>query len=160
MSARRQAASLQLALVPDRALARLSALLCALAAAALLAALASQSSVHQPPWLPPWQWWVLAALLLPLSAWLGARLPDRRGRRLRWDGEAWWLLRGDRAQEEEVGVQVSMDFGTWLLLRLRPTVGLGVLRPRYLALSRADHAPQWPALRATLYTARPRQPPA
>ena len=60
-----------------------------------------------------------------------------------------------------MSVRVAMDFGTWLLLRLRSRVGLFPgLRPRYLALSRSRYPLQWPALRATLYTAPPRQPEA
>jgi len=56
MSAPRQAAPLQLALVADVALRRACALLGLLSGSALLAALASQSSVHEPPWLPAWSW--------------------------------------------------------------------------------------------------------
>ena len=73
-----------------------------------------------------------------------------RPRRLRWDGQAWWLaeLGPDDAMQGETQVQLAVliDLDAWLLLRAHPG-------PRWLPLSRAQQAPYWSALRATIFAA-------
>ncbi|RZJ10276.1 MAG: hypothetical protein EOP39_09195 [Rubrivivax sp.] len=66
-------------------------------------------------------------------------------RRLRWDGEAWWLAGPDAQDETTVRLAVLMDLDTWLLLRASPG-------PYWLAVSRRQQ-PAWGALRATLFAA-------
>ncbi|WP_157581028.1 MULTISPECIES: hypothetical protein [unclassified Roseateles] len=67
-------------------------------------------------------------------------------RRLRWDGQAWWLAEPGRSDEAEVQLAVLIDLDTWLLLRASPG-------PRWLPLSRRQQRAQWTALRATLFSA-------
>lgn len=79
-----------------------------------------------------------AAALAGLAGWA---LQPASPFSLRWDGEHWQVdgLPG--------GADVMIDLGAWMLLRHRASAG-GV---RWLALSRADAGPAWPALRAALY---------
>jgi len=86
---------------------------------------------------------LLAVPLAVLYAWrAGAVLP----RRLRWDGQAWWLAGSDRDEETAVQLAVLIDLDAWLLLRAYPG-------PRWLPLARSQQAPHWTALRATLFAA-------
>lgn len=114
------------------------------AAAALIAGLASGglaawAITHSAP-----AWPVLLAVPLAMAyAWLtSAVLP----RRLRWDGQAWWLAEPGRDEEAAVQLAVLIDLDHWLLLRASPG-------PRWLPLSRRQQAAQWTALRATLFAA-------
>lgn len=99
-------------------------------------------------------WW--AAPLMPLMAILWWRWSAPHERRLRWDGQAWQLL---AQSDDEIAVRVApaLDFDAWLLLRLGSPDWRSVVVPRYLALSRKQHAGQWSLLRATLYAERPKQ---
>jgi len=88
----------------------------------------------------------LALLAIPLFvayAWRAAAVLPRR---LRWDGQAWWLGEPHRDEETAVQLAVLIDLDTWLLLRAQPG-------PRWLPLARRQQAAQWGALRATLYAA-------
>ncbi len=87
-----------------------------------------------------------ALLLVPLAALWAWRSAAARPRRLRWDGQAWWLAAGAADEETAVQLAVVMDLDAWLLLQARPG-------PCWLALSRRRHAAQWTALRATLFAA-------
>ncbi|KQY82837.1 hypothetical protein [Pelomonas sp. Root1444] len=78
-----------------------------------------------------------------LYAWRAARVAPRR---LRWDGQTWWLAESDRAEETAVQLAVLIDLDAWLLLRATPG-------PRWLPLARLQQAAQWGALRATLFSA-------
>jgi len=61
---------------------------------------------------------------------------------LRWDGACWTV-------DDTVGaLDVMIDLGAWMLLRLRPA---GPGRPRWVAVAAAEAGPQWPALRAAAY---------
>ena len=92
----------------------------------------------------PQAWPVLLALpLVTFWAWRAAAVPPRR---LRWDGQAWWLAEPDRDDDTAVQLAVLIDFDTWLLLRASPG-------PRWLPLSRRQQAAQWTSLRATLFAA-------
>jgi hypothetical protein len=111
------------------------------------AGLAAWAVSHQPHVWP-------ALLAIPFSAavvvWAwreAAALP----RRLRWDGEAWWLTEPRHDDETVVQLAVLIDLDFWLLLRASPG-------PRWLALSRQQHAPVWGALRATLFAAPTKAP--
>ena len=108
-------------------------------AALAAAGLAGWAASHQPQAWPLW-------LLAPLAAAWAWREAVALPRRLRWDGEAWWLLEPGRRDETAVQLDVLIDLDTWLLLRARPG-------PCWLALSRRQHGPYWGALRATLYSA-------
>lgn len=87
-------------------------------------------------------WPVLLSLpLVSLWAWRAATVSPRR---LRWDGESWWLAEPGR-DEEAVEITLLIDLDGWLLLRATPG-------PRWLPLMRAQQ-PHWGALRATLFSA-------
>jgi hypothetical protein len=91
------------------------------------------------------QAWPMLLLVPAAAAWAwreSAALP----RRLRWDGEAWWLAHPDASDETAVRLAVLIDLDDWLLLRASPG-------RHWLALARHQHAPYWGALRATLFAA-------
>ncbi|WP_457445513.1 hypothetical protein [Roseateles sp. P5_E4] len=89
-------------------------------------------------------------LAVPLVAWWAWRMAAVLPRRLRWDGEAWWLDEPGRDDGPRVQLAVLIDLDAWLLLRASPG-------PRWLPLSRTQQPTQWTALRATLFSA-PRAP--
>lgn len=86
-----------------------------------------------------------ALLAVPVFAAFAWREAAALPRRLRWDGEAWWLAEPDRQEEAAVQIDVLIDLDAWLLLRAQPG-------PCWLPLSRRQQA-QWGALRATLFAA-------
>lgn len=86
---------------------------------------------------------LLAIPFVGLWAWRAAAVLPRR---LRWDGQAWWLLEPGHDDETTVRLAVLIDLDSWLLLRACPG-------PRWLPLSRGQLAAHWPALRATLFAA-------
>ena len=92
-----------------------------------------------------------ALLALPLASFWAWRVAAVLPRRLRWDGQAWWLAEPDSDDETAVQLAVLIDLDTWLLLRASPG-------PRWLPLSRRQHAAHWTSLRATLFAA-PQVPP-
>jgi hypothetical protein len=111
----------------------------ALIAALTAAGLAAWAISHEPG-----AWPALVALpVAALWAWREAAVLPRR---LRWDGQAWWLAEPGRDDETQVRLAVLIDLDSWLLLRAGPL-------PRWLPLSRAQQ-PGWTALRATLFAAR------
>lgn len=92
----------------------------------------------------PQAWPALLALPLALVyAWRAAAVMPRR---LRWDGQAWWLAEPSCDDERAVQLAVLIDLDHWLLLRASPG-------PRWLPLSRHQQAAHWTALRATLFAA-------
>jgi hypothetical protein len=97
----------------------------------------------------PQAWPALLALpFISLWAWRAAAVLPRR---LRWDGQAWWLAEPGGDDEITVQLAVLIDLDAWLLLRASPG-------PRWLPVSRRQQAAHWTALRATLFAA-PRVPP-
>jgi hypothetical protein len=98
-----------------------------------------------------WAWdhvpaaWAALALVPVAAAW-GWREAASLPRRLRWDGEAWWLAEPGLADDRPVRLDVLIDLDHWLLLRATPG-------PRWLALSRSQQQAVWGALRATLHAA-------
>lgn len=121
-------------LLPQPAVQAGVALLAALAAGGL----AAWAGSHQPQ---AWFLW-LAVPLAAAAAWRAAAVLPRR---LRWDGQAWWLTAPGRDDETAVRLAVLIDLDAWLLLRASPG-------PCWLPLSRRQQ-PQWSALRATLFAA-------
>jgi hypothetical protein len=96
--------------------------------------------------------WALFALPLPVAwAWRVARVAERR---LRWDGERWWLSAAVGNAEVGVQMRVVIDLGDWLLLRATPDGQRFAIRHRFLPLNRAGQGAIWGALRATLVSAR------
>ena len=87
-----------------------------------------------------------ALLAIPVSARYAWRAACVLPRRLRWDGQAWWLAEPGRDDETAVQLAVLIDLDAWLLLRATPG-------PRWLPLARHQQAPHWGALRATLFSA-------
>lgn len=115
------------------------------AAQAVVAVLAALTSGGLAAWAVSHHaglWPVL--LLVPLAALWGWRSAAARPRRLRWDGQAWWLADGPADAETAFQLAVVIDLDAWLLLQAGPC---------WLALSRRRHAAQWTALRATLFAA-------
>lgn len=86
---------------------------------------------------------VLALPLIARWAWRQAAVLPRR---LRWDGEAWWLSAPGAADETLVRLDVVIDLDHWLLLRATPG-------PCWLPLARHQQPSAWGGLRATLYAA-------
>ena len=87
-----------------------------------------------------------ALLVVPLVACWAWRAATVLPRRLRWDGQAWWLADSERKEESAVQLSVLIDLDTWLLLRTAPS-------SCWLPLSRSQQVAQWGALRATLFAA-------
>lgn len=121
-------------LLPQPAVQAAVVLLAVLAAGGL----AVWACSHQPQAWPLW-------LAVPLAAGYAWRAAAVLPRRLRWDGEAWWLAAPGRDDETAVQLAVLIDLDAWLLLRASPG-------PCWLPLSRRQQ-PQWSALRATLFAA-------
>lgn len=80
-----------------------------------------------------------SALAAGAAAWLQAR---PRPMELRWNGEQW------SADGASGALEVMLDLGAWLLLRITPESG----RPRWLPLALAEAGPVAHALRAALYS--------
>ena len=108
-------------------------------AALTVAGLAAWAISHEPRSWPT----LLALPLVACWAWREAAVQPRR---LRWDGQTWWLAGRDGADEIQVQLAVLIDLDAWLLLRAGPG-------QRWLPLSRAQQ-PGWTAFRATLFAAR------
>jgi len=92
-----------------------------------------------------------ALLAVPVAAVYAWRAALVLPRRLRWDGQAWWLAEPHRDDETAVQLAVLIDLDAWLLLRASPG-------PLWLPLARRQQAAHWGALRATLFAA-PVSPP-
>ncbi len=122
-------------LQPQPAVQAVVALIAALTSGGFAAWACSHQPLAWPVWLavPPVAWWAWrVAIVLP--------------RRLRWDGEAWWLDEPGRDDGPRVQLAVLIDLDAWLLLRASPG-------PRWLPLSRGQQSAHWGALRATLFAA-------
>jgi hypothetical protein len=89
---------------------------------------------------------VTLLLSLPLVAIWAWRQAAVLPRRLRWDGEAWWLSAPGADEETLVRLDVVIDLDHWLLLHASPG-------PRWLPLARHQQPATWGALRATLHAA-------
>lgn len=89
--------------------------------------------------------WPALLAVPPIVLW-GWRAAAVLPRRLRWDGEAWWLAEPHSDDDTAVQLSVLIDLDTWMLLHATPG-------PRWLPLSRHQQAAHWTALRATLFAA-------
>lgn len=126
-------------LLPDPRVQAVVALLAALTALGLWAWVLDHSRAAMP--------FLLAVPLMAVWAWRqAAALP----RRLRWDGEAWWLSPPAGDDETLVQLDVVIDLDHWLLLRASPV-------SCWLPLARHQQPAAWGALRATLYAAPARR---
>jgi hypothetical protein len=135
--------------------------LCACLYGLTAAALMAWASSHQP---------VLGSLVLGasllvivLSAWLGWRLAAQPACRLRWDGQTWQLVEpGREGKTNAFDVRPAIELDSWLMLRLTTVDGNPLmwrhLGRRLLRFERHAAEPHWLLLRATLHTARIRQP--
>ena len=112
--------------------------------AAFIAALASGGLAAWAISHHPSAWPIL--LIVPLAVFYGWRGAAVLPRRLRWDGQAWWLAEPESDAETAVDLAVLIDLDAWLLLRASPGA-------RWLPLARRQHVAQWGALRATLFAA-------
>ena len=113
---------------------------------ALLPALATGSLVA----------WVLGHAGAPVAAagpvvvavaWLAWRRALPAPADLVWDGRAWMV------DDQPGRVEVMLDLGPWLLLRLRPDASPS--RARWLPVSAADAGPSWHALRVAVHALGP-----
>jgi hypothetical protein len=101
---------------------------------------------------------VTAALVAGLGAAVLVWAWQPPPRRLRWDGQGWWLVPAQGA-EQPGSVLVALDLGGWLLLQFRPAPAPPVLRRgTWLALQRRGLDADWHALRCALYSPRPAAP--
>lgn len=76
--------------------------------------------------------------------------------RLRWDGQCWHLASSKEPDEAPARqLDVAVDFGFWMLLRLEQDCESGGRRIRWLPAQRRGHASHWHALRCAVYSARP-----
>jgi hypothetical protein len=114
-------------------------------------------------------WWLAAP-----AAWPAAQAPGlvfaagcivastavafrHRGVRLRWDGQRWRMAplgSGDEPTPIEPPT-VALDFGLWMLLRLRPEGAPRWRGTAWLPVQRRGHEPHWHALRCAVYSPRP-----
>ena len=100
--------------------------------------------------------WALAVPAAAASAVGAARLLPPQVH-LVWDGAQW------RCQGVPVRVQVNVDLGPWVLLRLvksaeqptSPTPAVGAPCPRWVAVSRSDAGAAMHAFRAAVYCLAP-----
>ncbi|MEO3693342.1 hypothetical protein [Roseateles paludis] len=130
----RQAPPLVVVVLPDRRAAWAVAACVTLAAGGL--------ALRFLPW---------ALLGLPLVAWLGFRLARPAERRLRFDGQQWWLLAPGWRDEVQVNLRIAIDLDGWLLLQATAATSRWIRY--YFPLNRAGQGSIWGQLRATLISA-------
>lgn len=114
-------------------------------------------------------WWVASPVTAPALASAAAfavvcivaavsAAREVRPTRLRWDGRCWFAApAGVREGVEPVAVElgVTIDFGRWMLLRLRPAQAPRWHRAVWLPAQRRGHEAHWHALRCAVYSPRP-----
>ncbi len=135
--------AVSLPLADDLAWRAVHAALCSLAACSLLAWLMQRAA-----WAIPLSISVLVlcgALAAALGWWLSRQQPSR----LAWTGAQWQWSLADSAHVLAAAPDVMLDFGPWMLLRLR-------LAPngarRWVTARPAGDAPRWTAFRAAVYS--------
>jgi hypothetical protein len=102
---------------------------------------------------------VPALLVWPLTglfaAWLGWQAVQPMRGMLRWDGKAWWHGPHPEAARPLHSVDLMMDMGGWMLLRVRAEPVSRRLRPgRWCGIRHADVGVAWHGLRLALYHGR------
>ncbi|MFT3817617.1 MAG: hypothetical protein QM750_08340 [Rubrivivax sp.] len=89
------------------------------AAVAALAALSAATLVAwalwQAAWPLAWRWTLALAAAVPLGGWVWHRIERSPERPLAWNGSAWTL------DEAPAHVELMIDLGDWLLLRVTTT---------------------------------------
>lgn len=135
-------------------------LLWALALCASGAAVAAQAAEHFGPEAAA-ACGVLTLLLMPLVCRLAWRHGAGESWQLLWDGRCWALRSGQArtsaqtdAARQAVELQVSVDFGHFLLLCCRRVDGPRGSVLAFVPLSKRQHPGQWLALRWALFSAR------
>ncbi|MCW5611208.1 MAG: hypothetical protein KIS83_11070 [Rubrivivax sp.] len=108
----------------------------ALAAAALAAWVAGHATPRRHRRCCP-RWRLASAAAFAATRWLPAPAD------LVWDGQAW------SADGTPGTLDIAIDAGPWMLLRLRPAAG--AYRRRWLPLSAAEAGPAWHALRVAAF---------
>jgi hypothetical protein len=102
---------------------------------------------------------VAAALgLVALAALgLGASLLPTRAVSVRWDGRDWHAGPADAVGQEPLSgaLSVSVDLGSWMLLRFQPDAPARRFGATWLPVQRRGLEPQWHALRCAVYSPRP-----
>lgn len=90
-----------------------------------------------------------------LGAWLGWKAFQPMRGMLRWDGQAWWYWPHVEAAHPLHSVDLMMDLGGWMLLRVRAEPVSRRLRPgRWCGIGRRDAGAAWHGLRLALYHGR------
>ncbi|NUZ06970.1 hypothetical protein [Piscinibacter koreensis] len=76
---------------------------------------------------------------------------------LRWDGARWLVAAADAPARDAVPtrLEVAIDAGGWMLLRLQPEQPTMRGDTRWLPVERGALGVDWHLLRSTIYTARP-----
>jgi hypothetical protein len=96
---------------------------------------------------------IAAIVLLLLGAWAACVAPVS----LRWDGRLWHLGPPESAGHEPASgdLQVALDFGPWMLLRVEPAESTWRTRATWLPAQRRGLDLRWHALRCAVYSPRP-----
>ena len=120
-----------------------------MSAIAVLCAWALQSHRAQHP---ATMW--LALLLLAGAARLGVSLWRVVPVTLAFDGAGWFVWSADREADAPMAVEVQLciDLGAWMLLRLLPSSHEAGARPRWLPAQFSPPEAQWHALRCAIYS--------
>jgi hypothetical protein len=93
--------------------------------------------------------WPVAGVLGACLGW-GALQPMRGT--LRWDGQGWWHGQPSGAAHPLHSVDLMMDLGGWMLLRVRAEPVAGRLLPgRWCGVGRTEAGAGWHGLRLALY---------
>jgi hypothetical protein len=137
----RAAPAVQATLGPDRGWLAFARGLTAFALAGLMAWAARGLGV------PGWAVALTAALAALAGVALGGRLVGAHTGTLRWDGAAWSWQPPGAAQALAGRIEVMVDLGPWMLLRLRSAEAGTV----WLPLAQDACGPVWRALRAALH---------
>jgi hypothetical protein len=94
---------------------------------------------------------VLAGLSWNLSSFIRMRPVS-----LRWDGQCWhWGPAASGGHEPWVGhMEVCVDLGCWMLLRLMPESNARRMKKHWLAVQQRGLEAHWHALRCAVYSPR------
>ena len=122
----------------------------ALAALASLVACTLTSPLGEGPWIRVGvAFAALATLALATSLW---RQP---GARLRWDGLAWTVEWPASAHPVSGRLEIAIDLGSFLLLRLTPAGRSGPASVRWIPVGRAGLEHEWHAFRCAVHSPQP-----
>jgi len=96
--------------------------------------------------------WCCAAALI---AALAASVAQARPLVLRWDGRQWWRIPPGRPFDPAAAIgceiDIALDLGDWLMLRLRSTFAAEPRRAIWLPVQRRGFDASWHGLRCALY---------